>query len=188
MKRKFKEGDRFGRLIVRKFLGTDHANKRLVDCLCDCGKSIITRSNNVGRKTNSCGCLKADLIKERMGKPIKHLAVTSVLNSCKRHTQNTDLCFDDVNNLIFSNCFYCEESPEIVGSVYHRAIDDGRFVKRVGIDRVDSSRGYFKDNIVSCCQPCNILKRDHSIDSLINRLDKFLKNIKKLKKRSDDDK
>lgn len=186
MKRKFNVGDKIGRLTILEFLGTDHANKRLVNCLCHCGKTIITRANNVGRKTNSCGCLKSDLIKEKMGKPIDHLATTNVLNSCKRHIKDTNLSFDDVKRLIFNNCFYCENSPELVGSISHRAIDDGRFIKRVGIDRIDSSKGYFKNNVVSCCQTCNILKRDHAIDSLINRLENFLKNIKKLKVRNNE--
>ncbi len=181
MKRKFNLNDKIGRLSIIEFLGTDHANKRLVNCICDCGKNLIIRLNNLGRKTNSCGCLKADLIKERMGKSIEHLAVVSVPNACKRYTKETNLTFEDVNNLIFHNCFYCELSPKIVGTTYHRAIDDGRSIKRVGIDRVDSSKGYFKDNVVSCCKSCNILKRDHSVDSLIIIMETFLKNLKWLK-------
>lgn len=39
-----------------------------------------------------------------------------------------------------------------------------------GMDRVDSSLGYINDNVVSCCQICNTMKLDHS-------LDKFKKQI-----------
>lgn len=178
---KYSKGDKIGRLTIIEFLGTDNANKRLIKCACECGKEIITRYNNVGRKTNSCGCLKADLIKKNMGKPIEHLCIVHVLNSCKRHTKDSNLTFKDVSNLIFNNCFYCELSPDEVGTTYYRAVRDGRSVNRVGIDRVDSSIGYYQSNVVSCCITCNRLKKDHSIDYLITKLGVMLKNLIKIK-------
>lgn len=177
-KYRYNVGDIIGRLTVIEILEVDHANKRLVLCKCECGSTVTTRMNNLGRKTNSCGCLRADLIKARMGLPIKHLASTHVWGSCKRHTKNTDLTKDDVQELIFSKCFYCEMGPENVGTTYVRAISDGRFIKRVGIDRIDSSRGYYKDNVVACCKTCNILKRDYSVEYLISKLTVMLKNLK----------
>lgn len=34
----------------------------------------------------------------------------------------------------------------------------GSDIQTVGIDRIDSTRGYFMDNIVSCCAICNTMK------------------------------
>jgi hypothetical protein len=180
MERKFKIGQKIGRLTILEYLHTDHSSKRIVRCMCDCGKIHETRSNNIGRKTNSCGCYKAESIKKRMGKPIDLLASRSVLNSCKRYNSDTDLDQEIVHSLIFNNCFYCEKSPSEVGSIFTRAIKDGRSIKRIGIDRIDSSRGYYKDNVVSCCTMCNYLKRNHSPKDLLARLEVFIKNLRSL--------
>jgi hypothetical protein len=178
--KKYDIGDKVGRLTIIKYAGYDHANKLLVECKCDCGKLKITRINNIGRKTNSCGCYKAEMIKERMGKPIEHLATVSMLNACKGRKLGCDLSYEEIKKIIFSTCFYCEKTAEEVGGLYTRPIKDGRSVKRLGIDRVDNSKGYFRDNIVACCKECNYIKRDHDVSSLITRLEKFLINLKRL--------
>lgn len=171
-------GDKIGRVKVTAFAGVDHANKMLVLCECECGKSFTTRQNNVGRKTNSCGCLKADLIRERMGKPIEDLATRHVLNSCKRKTPDTDLDFQSVKDMIFGKCYYCERSAEEAGKIWTRAIKDGRSIKKLGIDRVENHLGYWLNNSVACCKDCNYIKRDHSVEFLIPVLKKMLKNLK----------
>ncbi len=38
-----------------------------------------------------------------------------------------------------------------------------------GIDRVDSNRGYTKENTVPCCSVCNRMKMDSTLDSFIER-------------------
>jgi len=175
-------GQRFGRLIVVEILGTDGspANKRLALCLCDCGKNHTARINNLHRKTKSCGCFKADGIKLRMGKPIEHLASRALLNSCIRMNKDCDLTQDEVKQMMFSKCFYCEGTPEEVGTVWQRAIRDGRQVKRIGLDRVDSSRGYYRNNVVPCCFVCNKIKRELDPSVLLARMKKFVVNLEKL--------
>lgn len=180
MKRRFTVGDKIGRLTLLEYLGTDEAQKRLVMCECECGNKVTIRLNNLGRKTNSCGCLKADLIRQNMGKPIEDLAARHVLNSCKRHTPTTDLTLENVKSLIYTDCFYCEMPPELVGRSWERPIADGRHVWRIGIDRVDNNKGYFMDNVVSCCKDCNYIKRNHTPKQLLQRLEVFIENLRKL--------
>jgi len=48
------------------------------------------------------------------------------------------------DDLVTDRCFYCGSDPNPVN----------------GIDRVDNSRGYEDDNVVSCCEMCNRAKRD----------------------------
>lgn len=40
--------------------------------------------------------------------------------------------------------------------------------ERLGLDRVDSSRGYTPDNVVPCCRPCNVAKSDLPQRDFIN--------------------
>lgn len=52
-------GKRFGRLIVKKRAGSHQSTRAaLWLCVCDCGNSTITNSQNLRKKkTLSCGCL-----------------------------------------------------------------------------------------------------------------------------------
>jgi len=183
--KKYVIGDKVGRLTILAYVGYDQAGKQLVESKCDCGNLKITRLNNIGRKTNSCGCYKADLIKERMGKPISHLAIVKQLSYCKKHTKDSDLTYEDIDSLIFSKCYYCEQTPDIVGMEYKRPIRDGRSIKRIGIDRIDNNKGYYKNNVVGCCKDCNYIKRNHDVQSLIGRLEKFVINLKKIEAKNE---
>jgi hypothetical protein len=55
----------------------------------------------------------------------------------------------DVQAMIFDPCCYCGQSPEPHA---------GSRVPRSGIDRVDNSKGYSKENCVPCCTACNVMK------------------------------
>lgn len=180
--KKFVYGYKVGRLTFIKMAEPSDNGKSQNVFKCDCGVEKILKINNVSGRTNSCGCLKAELIKARMGKPIEHLASVNSRNACKRHTPDTDLSLHDVKTIIFSNCFYCEKSPNEVGTVYKRAISDGRSVRRIGIDRIDNNKGYYKNNVVPACVKCNYLKRTFSVKELYELLIVFTKNLKKLVK------
>jgi hypothetical protein len=48
-----------------------------------------------------------------------------------------------------------------------------------GIDRVDSTKGYFNENVVSCCKVCNRAKSNLSLDEFKEWISKvYLKTIK----------
>ena len=53
------------------------------------------------------------------------------------------------------NCFYCNDNVKI------------------GIDRVDSSKGYTIDNVVPCCSKCNWMKGVLSKEDFINQCKKI---------------
>jgi hypothetical protein len=62
-------GQRFGRLTVMRFIGTGQDWVGLWECLCDCGKTITARSNNLtSGTTKSCGCLKMEILLARSTK------------------------------------------------------------------------------------------------------------------------
>jgi hypothetical protein len=62
-------GVRFGSLIANSDIGPDKRKQRIWSCTCDCGNVIhvaagVLRNGN----TKSCGCLKAELAKQRFTK------------------------------------------------------------------------------------------------------------------------
>lgn len=52
-------------------------------------------------------------------------------------------------------------------------------IDTIGIDRVDSDKGYEFGNLVPCCTDCNLMKRHHSYDKFINKIKQVLEHQKK---------
>ena len=64
------------------------------------------------------------------------------------------------NEITKQPCFYCGEYS--ISERYH-----GDFC---GIDRINNSEGYYKENIVPCCNVCNQMKMQQNIFSWIERM------------------
>ncbi len=56
------------------------------------------------------------------------------------------------------DCYYC-----------------GDKMPKIGIDRIDSSKGYIKSNVVICCTECNLMKRGMSQRDFIEQCKKIAK-------------
>jgi len=55
-------GQRFGQLTVLSLAGKNNNKKTLWNCVCDCGKKIVVRGNNLkSGNTQSCGCSRKDI-------------------------------------------------------------------------------------------------------------------------------
>lgn len=67
-------------------------------------------------------------------------------------TRNIDVYASDeyLSDLMNTPCHYC-----------------GIFKKLNGVDRVDSYLGYCPSNIVPCCSPCNLMKKNLNIDDFL---------------------
>lgn len=53
-----------------------------------------------------------------------------------------DLTFSEYITLIANPCYYCSNKLSTV-------------VMGTGLDRINNSKGYIKDNVLSCCPVCN---------------------------------
>lgn len=52
-------GNRFGKLVVVEYAGTNNRRKSLWRCLCDCGSNVVVMGELLRRgETKSCGCKK----------------------------------------------------------------------------------------------------------------------------------
>lgn len=60
------DGERFGKLVVIKYVGKDKWNRATWLCKCNCGKETTVQSGNLrSGHTKSCGCLNIDNRKQR---------------------------------------------------------------------------------------------------------------------------
>ena len=80
--------------------------------------------------------------------------------SAHRRGIKLELTFDEHDRIVTSPCDYCGEDPKNVLTPYGKGV-------RFGIDRVDNSRHYVSDNVVSACWFCNSAKRHHHVDDFI---------------------
>jgi len=75
---------------------------------------------------------------------------------CKRF-EDLIITMKDFSKLVIKKCIYC----------------GGEANK--GIDRIDNTKGYTKENSVSCCKICNYMKRDLFKEQFLNHVIKIYK-------------
>lgn len=51
----------------------------------------------------------------------------------------------------------------------------GGDIEGIGLDRIDSSKGYHAGNVIPCCKTCNVMKMDSSVEDWVVNMKKTLK-------------
>ena len=60
-------GQRFGRLVAQELHTKNQHNQCVWACICDCGNTVhVIAAKLSGGVKRSCGCLNAELARERM--------------------------------------------------------------------------------------------------------------------------
>jgi len=76
--------------------------------------------------------------------------------SARRRGYDWTLTFEDCSGLFLDNCHYCGK----------HSVEE---VKLNGLDRVDNNRGYHIDNVVTCCEQCNVAKHTQTYEEFIQQ-------------------
>lgn len=174
-----KIGNKYNRLTV---VGISHKDKRHrvhYLCKCDCGTvksiqySLLTSGN-----TKSCGCFGKERRKlNRL--PDNRGIINQIILQIKRHAKgrNIDykLSYELVKDLITKPCYYCADPHSNNKINKHNPFG----FKYNGIDRINSSLHYTKDNVVTCCRRCNLAKRDMSVAEFRDWIQRLTKNFYK---------
>lgn len=187
MKKKNLIGQKFHRLLViaeapSKIQGKENRKRTAWLCQCDCGNTKIVGSDHLQRKDarsaiKSCGCLDIEnypkRAKDMRDKNTKFHPSISTARRVFRSNQyrDGDLTFEDFYRLSQLPCYYCGAKPSnITNSAKHDskkssqyAKDNGDFYYN-GLDRIDSSRKHFLDNVVPCCKWCNYAKNNRTME------------------------
>lgn len=179
---------RKGKLTDWIFISESHSNpntgRRYVNARCKCGKEKVICLNNV-RCGNStcCGLSPCRGVERDKDAEVGYKAILYVY---KKHAKDRGFTFDlDYNyfkELTKGNCHYCGIQPIQVYQLKNPRtgkIRSGIPINYNGIDRVDSTKGYFNDNVVTCCKVCNRAKSNLSLDDFKDWISRvYLKTIK----------
>lgn len=160
---------RFGKLVVIKQLKERAGGGHIKwECICDCGKKHIVSGECLrSGKSKSCGCFKKEYIPKNKTKDRKIAIWKQLYNSTikKRNKKwgiDGDISLDDFIFFSKEPCYYCGlENSNVAqdrrGWKKNKQVSE-TILKFNGIDRSDSSKGYWSDNVVTCCKYCNTAK------------------------------
>lgn len=163
---------KFGRLTVVQFSGrVTPRGQKYWFCKCDCGKDVcVLTARLVGGITKSCGCYRKETSLEKIYKffylGYGIAARNRVLGSYKSEAKNRKiewkLSDEDVFSLTKQKCHYCDCEPSKI-----MKSGKGEIYLYNGIDRVNSDLGYTTNNVVPCCEQCNVMKWDYNQENFL---------------------
>jgi hypothetical protein len=73
---------------------------------------------------------------------------------------------DEFRVLTQRNCAYCGQEPQQI-------FKTGTTYVYNGIDRLNSSLGYFSENVVPCCGTCNVMKMAMGEKEFLDHINKI---------------
>lgn len=161
-------GQKFNFLTILSFSHSDKRKRRWFNTRCECGiEKIIMGSAMTSGNTKSCGCYSSrwhkshNLLPDNLG--VKRHIILQYKRHATRRGFSYDISEEDFIYLIDKPCYYCGLPPSNLKKTKN-------FTKGLlysGIDRVDSSIGYSKNNCVPCCEQCNKSKLTHTKDDFL---------------------
>lgn len=196
--KQFKEGDRINdsftliREIKKEVIWQGKSkNIYIWECKCDCGRIFYARQNQVLKRIGCISCTASkNIVKRSIEKHgmtqrgIKKRIYKDYQIGAKKRNLTFELTLDEFIAISSGNCYYCGEEPSVYpGDVkYMNKINEPW--KRNGIDRVDTLKGYTKDNCVPCCSKCNYAKHDLKLDEFKEWVEKCYNNLLKENKKT----
>jgi predicted nucleic-acid-binding Zn-ribbon protein len=133
---------------------TESLPRSLFYVVCsECGHETVQRGIDL-EKLWDRDCLKCKIDN-------RDANATTVYNRVKGNAKKRSISFDitlkDFIEIASKNCFYCNQEP-VQGHNFRT-----RSQPYNGLDRLENSFGYTRENSVSCCPTCNYAKHDLSI-------------------------
>lgn len=89
-----------------------------------------------------------------IGQAARNSLYCNFRTSSRHRKKEFTLSKEEFNALTSSNCYYCDASPSLT---HMQKGYNGAYVYN-GLDRLDNTLGYTKDNCVPSCLSCNMAK------------------------------
>lgn len=135
-------GKRFGLLTVEADLGMRPGKRHFWLCLCDCGSRAEVRQSNLGRYTNSCGCLNRTRPRARHGhsgddrRSLTYMSWSSMKQRCSNPASDSFASYGGRGITVCERWLTFE----------HFLADMGERPPGTSLDRIDNASGYSPDN------------------------------------------
>lgn len=158
-------GKKIGRWnIISKIPDTNkHRTKWL--CKCDCGKEkIILQQSLINSSSQSCGCLKRELLWQGCGElPMYYFNTTK--NRARKLQIEFNISIEYLWNLFLQQDRKCALSGvEICFTQKWKK----RGEQTASIDRIDSSKGYIEGNVQWVHKDVNYMKQEYSMEYFLH--------------------
>ena len=141
----------------------------IIEVRCEsCGKIFNTTWKNFRARSRanckSCKYCKGALIMDNQTKRTgftqkERLRISAIKSGAKKRNIPYNLSDEEVVSIISQPCVYCKQ----------------KYAN--GIDRIDSMKGYEKENVVPCCAICNRMKNNYSLDFFKAHIKKIYKTF-----------
>jgi hypothetical protein len=166
----------FYNLTAKTFIEITYKQKRPFvwwNCVCKCGNKVIASSRDLKRgHKKSCGCKRKD------PRPYLRKPNATFFNlyqaygkAAKARNIPFKISFQHALALFQLPCFYCKQLPAQLRK--GRSVDNKTDKLYNGIDRVNSSKGYIKGNVVAACMSCNYAKRAKTLEAFVEWIDRI---------------
>jgi hypothetical protein len=106
-----------------------------------------------------------------------------VTRRCKKKKLSQDINLEYLLQLYEKQngcCFYTGKQMSIIGNGSKDNLDKDSYFYKISIDRVNSSKGYEKNNIVLCCVGINIMKQDLPLEMFLDFCNSIISNTNNL--------
>lgn len=160
-------------LILRKAHRNAHGKQLWLSKCTECEKDMLLIASQM-QYCKTSTCLKCS--SARLGGHRPSLGIATAVNRKWDNVRNGaearghEFCLtkEDVTELVLSPCFYCGEFHTWTNPRTNETFDIN------GIDRLDNSLGYRKENCVPACWTCNKLKGTFSPQTFLEKIAKIL--------------
>lgn len=189
-------GKKFGKVEIISFSHSEKRDKSnreyyFYNYKCDCGSIGVTGKHTIlSAKSYSCKqCrginlgIRNKVTSVKYDDPIEAkcaIVYSNYKSRAKLKGWEILLNFEQFKDFVTKNCHYCGIEPIMCRSDRAKSRKGISRIYFNGIDRLDSLKGYTVENSVSCCEDCNLAKRNLSKEQFLE----LIKRIYEYQKRS----
>lgn len=157
-------GRKYGKLTIERVIGKSSKGVLMFECVCDCGNKTLAEAGSIVHR-KSCGCIK----KREFGEVNFHQLFISYKKAARDRGYLWDLTKEEFRFLTQNDCYFCGTPPNQTKQIPGTS----DFYMYNGVDRLDNTLGYTKDNCVPCCGQCNLAKGKLTYSDFIEMIRKI---------------
>ncbi len=180
---KTKIGDKYNDLLVigEPFTQDQYGYSKYFALVeCNCGNQFTTTCtklrNNVKKRCHNCSFKLREEAKPQVGQ-LEQNFNRLIRHRCIAGDIEFKLNMEEYENIVRSDCYYCNEPPPKKGTFNNRKHVNTEDLYVNGIDRLNPQIGYFIGNCVPCCTSCNYAKHILSEKEFIEKIIKIYNNF-----------